>query len=172
MEYVGIPGPDGYDRVVVRGRPRRRGCSPRWWLRGGRVVAGMHANDWDAIAEVRRIVGAEVDGDRLADEKCRLGDYESERPWSRCGLVSVHGRTDRVPAAGAAGGHRAEPLWREAVGQELREERHRQERTLADVAEESGVSTQYLSEIERGRKEPSPRSSAPCPARWACASST
>ncbi len=49
----------------------------------------------------------------------------------------------------------AEPLWREAVGRELREERHRQERTLADVAEESGVSVQYLSEIERGRKEPS-----------------
>jgi transcriptional regulator with XRE-family HTH domain len=49
----------------------------------------------------------------------------------------------------------AEPLWREAVGRELREERHRQERTLADVAQESGVSIQYLSEIERGRKEPS-----------------
>src|SRR3954469_7647137 len=49
----------------------------------------------------------------------------------------------------------AEPLWREAVGHELREERQRQERTLADVSEESGVSTQYLSEIERGRKEPS-----------------
>ncbi len=48
-----------------------------------------------------------------------------------------------------------EPLWREAVGRELREERHQQERTLADVAEESGVSTQYLSEVERGRKEPS-----------------
>ena len=48
-----------------------------------------------------------------------------------------------------------EPLWREAVGRELRTERTRQERTLADVAEEAGVSTQYLSEIERGRKEPS-----------------
>ncbi len=48
-----------------------------------------------------------------------------------------------------------EPLWREAVGHELRQERHRQERTLADVAGESGVSTQYLSEVERGRKEPS-----------------
>ncbi|MET0838827.1 MAG: helix-turn-helix transcriptional regulator [Marmoricola sp.] len=48
-----------------------------------------------------------------------------------------------------------EPLWRAAVGRELREERHRQERTLADVSEESGVSVQYLSEIERGRKEPS-----------------
>jgi transcriptional regulator with XRE-family HTH domain len=48
-----------------------------------------------------------------------------------------------------------EPLWREAVGQELRDERQDQGRTLADVAEEAGVSTQYLSEIERGRKEPS-----------------
>ena len=48
-----------------------------------------------------------------------------------------------------------EPLWREAVGRELREERRTAGRTLADVAGEAGVSTQYLSEIERGRKEPS-----------------
>ncbi len=48
-----------------------------------------------------------------------------------------------------------EPLWREEVGRELRSERHHQERTLADVAEHAGVSTQYLSEVERGRKEPS-----------------
>lgn len=50
---------------------------------------------------------------------------------------------------------RREPLWREVVGAELRRERHRQERTLADVAGDAGVSTQYLSEVERGRKEPS-----------------
>ncbi len=49
----------------------------------------------------------------------------------------------------------AEPLWREAAGQQLRDERNRQERTLADVAERAGISTQYLSEVERGRKEPS-----------------
>src|SRR5690242_5427600 len=48
-----------------------------------------------------------------------------------------------------------EPLWREAVGQELRDERQDAGRTLANVAKEAGVSTQYLSEIERGRKEPS-----------------
>ena len=48
-----------------------------------------------------------------------------------------------------------EPLWREAVGQELRDERQDARRTLADVAKDAGVSTQYLSEIERGRKEPS-----------------
>ena len=49
----------------------------------------------------------------------------------------------------------SEPLWREAVGHELRVERTRQLRTLADVAGRAGVSTQYLSEVERGRKEPS-----------------
>jgi len=48
-----------------------------------------------------------------------------------------------------------EPLWREAVGHELRAERQRQERTLTDVARQAGVSMQYLSEIERGLKEPS-----------------
>lgn len=48
-----------------------------------------------------------------------------------------------------------EPLWREAVGRELRCERAAQERTLADVAGEAGVSIQYLSEVERGLKEPS-----------------
>ena len=32
-----------------------------------------------------------------------------------------------------------EPLWREAVGQELRDERHDTGRTLADVAKEAGV---------------------------------
>lgn len=48
-----------------------------------------------------------------------------------------------------------EPLWREAVGQELREERQDKGRTLADVAQDAGVSTQYLSEVERGLKEPS-----------------
>jgi transcriptional regulator with XRE-family HTH domain len=47
---------------------------------------------------------------------------------------------------------RAVPL-RELVGDVLREERHRQERTLADVADEAAVSLQYLSEVERGRKD-------------------
>ncbi len=48
-----------------------------------------------------------------------------------------------------------EPLWRQAVGRELRDERLEVGRTLADVAKQAGVSTQYLSEVERGRKEPS-----------------
>ncbi|QAY72976.1 XRE family transcriptional regulator [Agromyces protaetiae] len=47
------------------------------------------------------------------------------------------------------------PLWRDALGAFLRRERLAQGRILSDVAGEADVSTQYLSEIERGRKEPS-----------------
>lgn len=47
------------------------------------------------------------------------------------------------------------PLLREVFGRVLRQERTRQGRTLAEVAGEAGVSTQYLSEVERGRKEAS-----------------
>jgi transcriptional regulator with XRE-family HTH domain len=42
---------------------------------------------------------------------------------------------------------------RDLIGEVLREERQRQERTLADVAEAAAVSLQYLSEVERGRKD-------------------
>lgn len=43
--------------------------------------------------------------------------------------------------------------FREVVGEVLRDERQRQDRTLADVAEDAAVSLPYLSEIERGRKD-------------------
>jgi len=49
----------------------------------------------------------------------------------------------------------AEPLWRDVLGRRLRTLRERQNRTLTEVAQRAGISPQYLSEIERGRKEPS-----------------
>ena len=48
-----------------------------------------------------------------------------------------------------------EPLWREAVGDVLRRARHERGERLTDTAQRSGVSPQYLSEMERGLKEPS-----------------
>ncbi|MBQ0928435.1 helix-turn-helix domain-containing protein [Saccharopolyspora endophytica] len=48
-----------------------------------------------------------------------------------------------------------EPLWREELGRSLRAIREDRGDRLVDVAERAGVSPQYLSEIERGRKEPS-----------------
>ncbi|WP_308491355.1 helix-turn-helix domain-containing protein [Microbacterium terrisoli] len=48
-----------------------------------------------------------------------------------------------------------EPLWRELVGDVLRARRTERDETLADTSRRAGISPQYLSEIERGRKEPS-----------------
>lgn len=67
MEYVGNVGADGYDEVVLRGDVPGR-VFTAFWLKGGRVLAGMHANDWDAIDPVRSVVTAgTVDLDRLRD---------------------------------------------------------------------------------------------------------
>jgi transcriptional regulator with XRE-family HTH domain len=51
--------------------------------------------------------------------------------------------------------HRPAPLWREMVGKRLRRLRHERDERLVDVAGRAGVSVQYLSEVERGQKEPS-----------------
>ncbi|MGW5055185.1 helix-turn-helix domain-containing protein [Actinokineospora sp. NPDC004072] len=48
-----------------------------------------------------------------------------------------------------------DPLWRAALGRTLRATREQQGGRLVDIAERAGISPQYLSEIERGRKEPS-----------------
>ena len=47
------------------------------------------------------------------------------------------------------------PLLREVYGRLLRALRTRQGRTLAEVAGRAGISVAYLSEVERGLKEPS-----------------
>lgn len=48
-----------------------------------------------------------------------------------------------------------EPLWREVTGRRLRDRRHALGETLAETSARAGVSTQYLSELERGLKDPS-----------------
>jgi 3-phenylpropionate/trans-cinnamate dioxygenase ferredoxin reductase component len=67
MEYLGNVGPDGYDHVVLRGTPDK-GTFTAFWLREGRVLAGMHANDWDAMDSIRRIVGGQGPVTGLEDE--------------------------------------------------------------------------------------------------------
>jgi transcriptional regulator with XRE-family HTH domain len=48
-----------------------------------------------------------------------------------------------------------EPLWRDVLGAQLRAVRMRQHLTLTTTAGRAGISAQYLSEVERGRKDPS-----------------
>ncbi|MEJ7775532.1 MAG: FAD-dependent oxidoreductase, partial [Nocardioidaceae bacterium] len=73
MEYVGSIGPEGYEQVVLRGRPGERGFTA-FWLREGHVLAAMHANDWDAMEPLRKIVGTTQVIDRLSDESVPLVD--------------------------------------------------------------------------------------------------
>ena len=56
---------------------------------------------------------------------------------------------------GPGGRQRPRPLLRTLVGEVLRRNRLEQRRTLAEVARDACVSMPYLSEVERGRKEPS-----------------
>ena len=60
-----------------------------------------------------------------------------------------------APSLRLVGRTRPEPLWREVVGARLRHLRRRRALTLAETARRAGISPQYLSEVERGRKDPS-----------------
>lgn len=60
-----------------------------------------------------------------------------------------------APALRLVSPPRPEPLWREVVGARLRHLRHRRGLTLVAAAALAGISPQYLSEVERGRKDPS-----------------
>lgn len=53
------------------------------------------------------------------------------------------------------GDSQGEPLWRDALGDCLRDLRHDRGEKLTDTASRAGISPQYLSEIERGMKDPS-----------------
>ena len=59
MEYFGNVGPDGSDRLEVEGSTNvleGDGFSA-FWIRDGKVVAAMHANDWDASDVIRDSIG-------------------------------------------------------------------------------------------------------------------
>lgn len=71
-------------------------------------------------------------------------------------IVALH-RNDRPapPEPSTSPRNGPEPLWRHLLGDQLRRRRHDRGETLTETAEKAGVSPQYLSEMERGIKEPS-----------------
>ena len=73
MEYNGYA--DDWDRVVVRG-DRSGPEFLAFWLKDGRVLAGMNANIWDQGDDIKALIrsGASVDPDRLADPSVPLAD--------------------------------------------------------------------------------------------------
>ncbi|THA26576.1 NAD(P)/FAD-dependent oxidoreductase [Streptomyces sp. RKND-216] len=68
MEYSGWAPPGAFDEVLVRGDLGKREFIA-FWLREGRVLAGMNANVWDVTGPIQRLIrsGRPVDRQALAD---------------------------------------------------------------------------------------------------------
>jgi 3-phenylpropionate/trans-cinnamate dioxygenase ferredoxin reductase component len=73
MEYAGHADPG--DEVVFRGDPATREFIA-FWLRDGRVAAGMNVNVWDVNEHIQELVrsGATVDEARLTDPDVALDE--------------------------------------------------------------------------------------------------
>jgi 3-phenylpropionate/trans-cinnamate dioxygenase ferredoxin reductase subunit len=73
MEYSGHA--TGGDRVVFRGDTGAREFIA-FWLREGRVLAGMNVNVWDVAEPIQALVagGRQIDERRLADADVPLTD--------------------------------------------------------------------------------------------------
>ncbi|HET8615749.1 MAG TPA: FAD-dependent oxidoreductase [Actinomycetales bacterium] len=78
MEYTGYVDPTpgsalSYDEVVFRGDKTKREFIV-FWLREGRVLAGMNVNVWDVVDDVAALItsGRTVDRARLADPEVPL----------------------------------------------------------------------------------------------------
>ncbi|WP_396928157.1 NAD(P)/FAD-dependent oxidoreductase [Mycolicibacterium sp.] len=73
MEYCGYVGQDGFDAVIFRGDVAS--CQfIAFWVRDGRVLAGMNVNIWGVTDAIETLVrsGARVDPGKLADPAVSL----------------------------------------------------------------------------------------------------
>ncbi|ATL27544.1 NAD(P)/FAD-dependent oxidoreductase [Streptomyces formicae] len=73
LEYSGWAPPGSYDQVVVRGDTGKREFIA-FWLRDGRVLAGMNVNVWDVTEPIQELIrsGRRPDPDALADPSTPL----------------------------------------------------------------------------------------------------
>jgi NADPH-dependent 2,4-dienoyl-CoA reductase/sulfur reductase-like enzyme len=76
MEYVGFAPREHTDSVVVRGDLGELKGIVLWHDRG-RVLAGMHVNEWDATDDLRSLLGRSLDVARLEDASVSLSDLVS-----------------------------------------------------------------------------------------------
>ncbi|MFF0199594.1 NAD(P)/FAD-dependent oxidoreductase [Streptomyces sp. NPDC005017] len=75
MEYSGWAPPGSYDEVVVRGDAGKREFIA-FWVKEGRVLAGMNVNVWDVTEPIQRLIRTKVrvSSDALADPRVALSE--------------------------------------------------------------------------------------------------
>jgi NADPH-dependent 2,4-dienoyl-CoA reductase/sulfur reductase-like enzyme len=76
MEFSGHAAPGSYDQVVCRGDVGKRQFIA-FWLREGRVLAGMNVNVWDVTEQIQRLIrdGRPVDPEALSDPTVALTSF-------------------------------------------------------------------------------------------------
>ncbi|MFF3915584.1 NAD(P)/FAD-dependent oxidoreductase [Streptomyces sp. NPDC001852] len=78
MEYSGWAPAGSYDQVVIRGDAGKREFIA-FWVREGRVLAGMNVNVWDVTEQIQKLIRskAQVDTEALADPHVPLDSLAS-----------------------------------------------------------------------------------------------
>ncbi|MFF6912709.1 FAD-dependent oxidoreductase [Streptomyces sp. NPDC012466] len=78
MEYSGWAPAGSYDQVVIRGDAGKREFIA-FWVKDGRVLAGMNVNVWDVTDKIQRLIRskARVDTEALADPHVPLDGLAS-----------------------------------------------------------------------------------------------
>ncbi|MGW0712896.1 NAD(P)/FAD-dependent oxidoreductase [Streptomyces sp. NPDC002643] len=73
MEYSGWAPPGSYDQVVIRGDAGKREFIA-FWVRDGRVLAGMNVNVWDVTETIQKLIRAraQVDVEALSSPQVSL----------------------------------------------------------------------------------------------------
>jgi 3-phenylpropionate/trans-cinnamate dioxygenase ferredoxin reductase component len=76
MEFSGHAPPGTYDQVLARGDVGKRQFIA-FWLRDGRVLAGMNVNVWDVTETIQKLIrsGRQVDPERLSDPSVALTSF-------------------------------------------------------------------------------------------------
>ncbi|AKJ13357.1 pyridine nucleotide-disulfide oxidoreductase [Streptomyces incarnatus] len=78
MEYSGWAPAGSYDQVVIRGDAGKREFIA-FWVREGRVLAGMNVNVWDVTEQIQKLIRskAQVNTEALADPHVPLDSLVS-----------------------------------------------------------------------------------------------
>ncbi|MGW2515754.1 NAD(P)/FAD-dependent oxidoreductase [Streptomyces sp. NPDC001617] len=78
MEYSGWAPPGTYDQVVIRGDAGKREFIA-FWIKEGRVLAGMNVNVWDVTEPIQKLIRTKtrVNTDALADPHVPLASHVS-----------------------------------------------------------------------------------------------
>jgi 3-phenylpropionate/trans-cinnamate dioxygenase ferredoxin reductase subunit len=100
MEYSGYA--TSWEEVVFRGDPASREFIA-FWLKGGRVVAGMNVNVWEVTEQIQALIrsGERVDVARLRDPDLPLQELTSRRALGGPGRSGAVGSLKGLVAQGA-----------------------------------------------------------------------